>query len=278
MRNRLKSLLTVIVGTLIVAVALDVFLAPADIAPGGVSGISIIIRHLTGLPLGTLIFILNIPIFFWGLLHFGKKFLVSSLFGMFLLSVFTDVFGFLPRITENVLLCAIYGGLLMGFGIGLIFSAGYTTGGTDIVVQILRKKRPNISIGRLVLIIDAFIICAAGIVFGQWEILLYSALSLYISTFIIDIIVEGGDSSKVAYIISDHPKALAEGISNELKRGSTHLHASSFYSNSQKSILLCVVKKYEITKLKTIIKDIDSNAFVILSDAREVLGKGFKSY
>lgn len=278
MRDKIKTFLTVVLGTVISAVALDTFLAPSGIAPGGISGLAIAINHLTGLSLGILIFTLNIPIFIWGFRHFGHRFIISSLIGMFLLSIFTDLFAFLPKITDDMLLSSIYGGALIGLGIGLVFGAGYTTGGTDIAVQILRKKYPSLSVGRLVLIIDAFIICIAGIVFKKWEILLYSAISLYISSFIIDIIVEGGDASKVAYIISEKPRQLAESISSGLGRGTTHLHASSFYSNTEKSVLLCVVKKYEIPRLKSIIKETDNSAFVILSDAREVLGNGFKSY
>lgn len=278
MLSRLKLFLRVILGTTISAVSLNVFLAPLDIAPGGVSGLAIAINHLTRFPLGALIFALNIPIFLWGLKYFGRKFILSSLIGMFFLSFFTDLFTFLPRLTDDVLLSAIYGGVLLGLGVGLVFSAGFTTGGTDIVVQILKDKKPSLSLGRLILIIDAFIIGFAGIVFQKWETLLYSAVSLYISTFIIDLIVEGGDSAKVAYIISECPRQLAAAISSGLKRGTTHLHASSFYTNAEKSVLICVVKNYEITKLKNIIKETDSKAFVILSDSREVLGNGFKNY
>ena len=166
----------------------------------------------------------------------------------------------------------------MGFGIGLVFGKGYTTGGTDILVRILRQRHPSFSIGRLVLIIDAVIICIAGIIFKKWEVLLYSAVSLYISSFIIDVIVEGGDSAKIVYIISEFPERMAKNISKDLERGTTHLHASSFYTNQEKAVLLCVIKKYEIAKLKDIIKETDSSAFVIFSDAREVLGNGFKSY
>lgn len=278
MRSRLKLFSKVIIGTVISAVALDVFLAPHDIAPGGVSGLAIAINHLTNVPLGILIFTINIPIFAWGLKHFGTKFILSSLAGMLLLSIFTDAFATFPRLTHDVLLSAIYGGVLLGLGMGLVFSAGFTTGGTDIVVQILRDKRPSFSLGRLILIIDAFIIGFAGLVFSKWDTLLYSAISLYISTFIIDLIIEGGDSAKAAYIISECPRQLAAAISAKLKRGTTLLHASSFYSDTEKSVLLCVVKSYEITRLKNIIKGTDSNAFVILSDAREVLGNGFKNY
>ncbi len=278
MRTNLKLFSKVVAGTLISAIALNVFLAPMDIAPGGISGLAIAVNHLTNIPLGIIIFSLNIPIFIWAFKHFGASFILTSLSGMVLLSLFVDALDFLPKLTGDILLSAIYGGVLLGLGVGLVFSSGYTTGGTDIIVHILKSKYRRISVGKLLLIIDAFIIAFAGIVFKKWETLLYSAVSLYISAFIIDMIVEGGNSAKIAYIISENPALIASAISAGIGRGTTSLHASSFYSNTEKSVLMCVVKKYEITKLKNIVKNADNLAFVILSDAREVLGNGFENY
>ena len=278
MREKIKALLTVIAGTIFAAIALDVFLAPSDIAPGGLSGLSVVLNHLTRLPIGFLILILNVPVIIWGLMHFNKRYMVCSLIGMFLLSLFVEVFAFLPKITEDILLSAVYGGGLMGLGIGLVFGSGWTTGGTDIVAQILKKKFPAVSVGKFVLIIDTFVIAVAGITFGKWEVLLYSAIALYISSFIIDIIAEGGNAAKVAYIISKHQKEIATAIFQRLDRGTTLLHGWSFYSGEEKTVLLCVVRKYEVPQLKNIIKETDKSAFVIVSDAREVLGNGFNSY
>ncbi len=275
---KIKNILTVILGTVIVAISLDVFLVPANIAPGGISGLSVVLNHLLNIPLGILIFVLNIPIFLLGLRYFDKKFLLYSLGGMLLLSVCTDALVNIPRITEDILLSAVYGGALLGTGIGLVFSSGCTTGGTDIAAQILKKKFPAISVGRFVLIIDAFIIAIAGIVFGNWEVMLYSAISIYISTFIIDIIVEGGDSAKAVYIISDRNADIAEQISLQLVRGTTLLHGSSLYSKEEKEVLLCVVKKHQISTLKNIIKTVAPDAFVIFTDARQVVGRGFDNY
>ncbi len=275
MRTVIKNIFTVILGTISVAIALDAFLAPGNIAPGGISGLSIVINYLINIPLGILIFVLNIPIFLLGLKHFNHKFLLYSLGGMLLLSVFTDLFVNIPRITEDLLLSAIYGGALLGLGIGLVFSVGCTTGGTDIVVQILKKKYPGISVGRFVLIVDAFIVVLAGVIFAKWEVMLYSAIAIYISTILIDIIVEGGDAAKTVYIISDKNADIAQQISLRLVRGTTLLHGSSFYSKESKEVLLCVVKKHQIATLKEIIKQIDPNAFVIFTDARQVVGRGF---
>ncbi len=278
MLSVLKKHLFVLLGTFVIAMALDIFLVPANIAPGGLSGVAIIIHHLTHIPVGISILFLNIPIFLWGLWHFNTGFIFSSLFGMVAMSVFTDLFAFLKPLTEDMLLSAVYGGILLGVGLGTVFWSGSTTGGTDIAAQILKKHFPFISIGRFVLIIDAFIVLLAGLTFRRWEVILYSAISLYVSSSIIDLMVEGIDFAKIAYIISDKPKELSDEISKQLERGSTALHASSHFSGAEKIVLMCVVKKYEIGKLKKIIKAVDPDAFVILSDTREVLGNGFQSH
>ncbi len=278
MRLKAKQFFGVILGTLFMALSLDIFLVPADIAPGGISGFAIIINHLTNAPLGLLILGLNIPIFLWGIRHFTKKFMLFSLFGMGLLSLLTDLLAFLPPITLDKTLCSIFGGALLGLGVGTVFSSNCTTGGTDIAAQILKRKHPHISLGKFVLAIDLFVVALAGVVFGKWEVSLYSAIALFISAYIIDLIIEGGDFAKIAYVITEFPERLSGEISEKLERGTTLLHGSSFYTNSKRPVLMCVMKSHEITKLKILIKEIDQNAFVIVSDAREVLGKGFKNH
>ncbi len=273
-----KKHLTVLLGTFIVSISLDLFLVPADIAPGGLSGVAIILHHLANIPVGLSILFLNIPIFIWALRHFDAQFMFSSLFGMVSLSILTDTFAWIKPVTGDMLLSAVYGGVLMGLGLGIVFISGSTTGGTDIAAQILKKHFPAISVGKFVLIIDAFIVALAGLTFGRWEVILYSAVALYICSYIIDLLVEGIDFAKVAYIISDKPKIISSEIFAHLERGTTALHGSSHYSGAEKTVLMCVVKKYEIGKLKKLIKEIDKDAFVILSDTREVLGNGFKAH
>lgn len=260
------------------AAALDLFLIPADIAPGGVSGLAIILSKFVPLPTGTLILIINIPIFIWGLKNFSRRFVAASLFGMVCLSVMTDALSFLRPLTGDYILSSVYGGAVMGLGTGIVLRAGMTTGGTDIAAQILKKHFPDFSVGRFILIIDAFIIVLAGIVYGKWEVVLYSAAALYVSTKIVDIIVEGVDFAKLVYVVSDCSKEISTEISGRLHHGSTALHGSSDYSGKNKTVLMCVVKKYEISKLKKIIYQTDPNAFVVVSEVREVFGNGFKNY
>jgi len=276
MRTILKRYALTVVGAAIMAISLDLFLVPADIAPGGVSGLAVVINHLTEFPVGLAILALNIPVFILGAKNFSKGFVVVSLFGMISLSLITDAFSFLVPVTRDILLSSVYGGVLMGCGIGIVFRENASTGGTEIVAHVLRKKFPNFSVGRFVLLIDAVIVLLAGIVYHKWEVVLYSAVTLYISSYIIDLIVEGGDFAKVAYVVSDKPKEISDEISMKLEHGTTALKASSMYTGNDKTVLMCVVKKYEIGKLKEIIQATDSNAFVIVSDTREVLGNGFK--
>lgn len=278
MPDTIKKQFTALLGTLLVALSLNLFLIPSDIAPGGLSGVAIILHHIANVPVGLSILFLNIPIFLLSLKYFSKGFIFSSLLGMVALSVMTDSLSWLEPLTKDILLSAVYGGALMGLGLGMVFTSGSTTGGTDIAAQILKQHFPSVSVGKFVLIIDAFIVVIAGLTFGKWEVTLYSTVALYLCTYIIDLIVEGIDFAKVAYIISNHPETISDAISKNLVRGTTALHASSHYSGAEKIVLMCVVKKYQITKLKKIIKEIDPEAFVILSDAREVLGNGFKKH
>ncbi len=273
----LRKYFFVFLGSFVVSLSLNLFLVPANIAPGGLSGVSILINHLTKIPVGISILVLNIPIFLLSLKYFDKGFLISSLFGMVSLSVFTDIFSFFAPVTRDVLLSAIYGGSLMGLGLGIVFWSGATTGGTDIAAQILKKHFPSFSIGRFILIIDVVIVLLAGVTFGRLEVILYSAIALFFCSHVVDLMLEGIDFAKIAYIISDKPEEISFGIYQQLNRGTTALHASSHYTKNEKTVLMCVVKKYEINKLKKIIKLIDSGAFVVLSDAHEVLGNGFKT-
>lgn len=277
MTSFLKKLPITFVGATISAAALDLFLIPSDIAPGGASGLAIVLGHIMHIPVGILIVILNIPVFVLAARRFNLEFVLSSLFGMFSLSVMTEVLSKLEPLTDDLILSSVYGGALLGLGMGTVFRAGTTTGGTDIAAMLLKKSFSGFSVGRFVLLNDAVIVTLAGLVYHRWEVALYSAAALFVSSHVLDLIVEGVDFAKVVYIISDIPASLAREISDSLSRGTTAISGSSIYSGTEKTVLMCVVKKYEIGKLKRIIREADSRAFVIVSDAREVLGNGFKS-
>ncbi len=282
MSKKLLKCAEVPAGAAIMAAALNMFLIPAGIAAGGVSGLAILVSRMLSpicvISVGVLILLINIPVFLWGTAHFERGYILSSLFGMLCLALFTDWLGFIKPITSDMILSAVYGGALLGTGTGIVFRAGATTGGTDIAAQILKKHFPAFSVGRFVLIIDSVVVLLSGAVYGKWENVLYSAAALAVSSYVLDILVEGIDFAKMVFIVSDKPNLISEEISGELEHGSTVLHASSPYSGRSKSVLMCVVKKYEIGRLKKIIRSSDKAAFFIVSDVKEVFGNGFAKF
>lgn len=276
--DKIKKYLVIVLGSAVMGMGLGLFLIPAQIAPGGISGLSTVLHYLTGFPTGVIMLIINIPIFIVGALNFSKKYIFISFFGMLMLSVFIELFSMFMPVTNDVILASVFGGAFSGIGIGLVFRYGATTGGTDIIVMLLKKRFKNMSTGNFVILVDAIIVIFAGIVFKKWETVLYSTLAMIVASYMIDTIVEGIDYAKAVFVISDHSENIAESISNKLFRGTTCLMGFSPYTMNEKNVLLCVVKRYEIAKLKKIIYETDKNAFVIISDAKEVFGRGFADY
>lgn len=276
--KRIINFAAIIAGSAVMGAGLGLFLIPAQIAPGGISGLSTVFHYLTGLPTGFIMLIINIPIFIIGALNFSKKYIGISFFGMIMLSIFIEIFSLIKPITEDVILASVFGGAFSGIGIGLVFRYGATTGGTDIVVMLLKKRFKDMSTGKFVILVDAVIVIFAGIVFRKWETVLYSTIAMIVSSYMIDAIVEGVDYAKAVFVISDETDSIAENVSKILSRGVTCLNGFSPYSRKDKSVLLCVVRRYEISRLKKIIYDVDKDAFVVISEAKEVLGNGFGNY
>jgi Uncharacterized BCR, YitT family COG1284./Uncharacterized protein conserved in bacteria (DUF2179). len=279
-------------GCLVMTFSLNIFLVPFKLAPGGVSGLSTVLYYVLNkaIPVGALMLMFNIPLFLGGLKSNGKWFFLRSIYGTVLLSVFVDVTApladrllndYLVRFdssmaSPDLLLNGIVGGLVMGFGLGMVLKEGATTGGTDLAATILKKVFPRMSIGELLLILDGCVILFATIVFRSVKLGLYAAISLYISSKTIDTYIEGFHFAKSLTIISDRSEEIAKRLLTDVDRGVTGLKGMGMYSRADKTVLLCVVKKQEITKVKDIVKECDPNAFVLLSDVREVLGEGFE--
>ena len=276
--EKLRKYFAIILGSIIMALGLDLFLVPSQIAPGGISGLSTVLHYLTGVPVGVLIFIINIPIFVFGAKNFSRSYVIHSFLGMILLSVFTSFFESFKPITSDIILSSVFGGAFVGAGAGIVFRFGATTGGTDIVVMLLKKRFKGFSTGNFVALVDAVIVLIAGLVFKTWETVLYSTLSLLVSSYMVDTIVEGVDYAKAVFIVSELPDEIAKSISDRLSRGTTCFMGYSPYTHNEKNTLLCVVRRFEISKLKNIIYETDKNAFVIVTDTKEVLGNGFKNY
>jgi uncharacterized membrane-anchored protein YitT (DUF2179 family) len=268
-----KKILLLTIGDALLAFSIMHFLIPAKLATGGVSGVASVIYFLTGWQVGILVFILNIPIFIAGWISYGKNFVMKSLYSTIMLSVFLVVFEFMPIFTYDLLLSSVYGGAIGGLGMGISFWAGGTTGGTDIIAKILNKKTPNISIGNYVLLIDAIIIAATCIVVGDLNAGLYSVIALFINTKVIDTILQGTNFAKMAMIVSDNTSEVISGIHNKLHRGATLLQGERTFSKKNAEVIFCTVANNQLLKLKKLVTSIDENAFIAITDAREVIGR-----
>ena len=269
------NLIGIAIGSLVTAAGLVFFLIPNKIAAGGVSGLATVIYYLVGLPVGFTMLVINIPLFLTSLRKLGLKFGMKTLFGTIMLSVFTD--GLTPIVTPltyDPLLASIYGGLVAGAGLGIVFRFGGTTGGTDLAAQLIHKYL-KVSIGQSLLLIDAMVIVLAAVAFDV-ELALYALIGLFATTKMIDLIQEGVGYAKAALIISDHSDLLGQAIINKLDRGATALHGQGVYSGKEKDVLLVVLSRSEVARIKDIVYSIDPQAFVIVTNVHEVLGEGFK--
>ncbi len=266
----------IVLGSALFAAGFQFFLYPNSIIVGGVSGIAMIVNYLTKLPVGVLTIALNIPLFVIAWRHFGTKFIVSSLVGMLLSSVLVDLFALLNYCpTDDMLLACIIGGAVKGFGLGIIYYAGTTTGGTDIVAKFVRLRFPYINFGTLLMLTDAVIIIVFAAIFKEIEGAMYAVISMFVVSKVIDLVLYGIDNSNVCYIISEKSEQLVQDITDRLHRGVTILEGEGAYSHQNKQVLLCVVKRTQIADIRKIIKNVDENAFFIITDAKNVFGKGF---
>lgn len=273
---RLRNYLGITVGAVITALALDMFLIPNKIAAGGTSGLAIVLHHLFGWPVGMTMLAMDIPLTLISIRFLGTHFGVNTVFGAATLSVATDLLApYAPVLTQDVLLSALYGGVLSGVGLGLVFRFKGTTAGSDLAAALINRFT-GISLGHALLAVDFFVIATAGLVFGSAEISLYALISLVATTKVIDIIQEGLSSAKAFFIMTEHSEAVADALMNELGRGLTFFQGRGAYTSRELEILLCVVSTSEVTRLKDIIYHHDKKAFVIGVDAHEVLGEGFK--
>lgn len=271
-----REYLFILVGCLITAFGLDMFLVPNKIAAGGVSGIATIVYYVAHLPVGIVMLVINVPLFLAGIKKLGMGFGIRSLVGTIFLSLFVDLLApILPVPTKDPLLASIYGGIIVGIGIGIVFRNKGTTGGTDLAAAIVNNYM-RMSVGVVLFVIDASVIVAAGIVFKSAELALYALLTVFLTARVIDIVQEGFGYAKAAVIISEKPAEVAAAILSQLDRGATALHGKGLYTGKEKDVILAVVTRAEISNLKELVHSIDPHAFVILTDVHEVLGEGFK--
>lgn len=274
-----KSYVVITLGSILYALAYNIFYAPNLVAMGGLTGLGQVLNALIPvLPVGTTVFVMNVPLFFLGWKFIGGHLLVSSLYAMtfssFAIDVMDMIYQFPPM---DTMLAAIFGGALLGAGIGLVFAKGATTGGTDLIARLLKLKFAWLPMGTLVLIPDFIVIVLAAIAFGKVESALYGLVSLFITSKVMDMVLYGMDSSKVAYIISDACKEITDAVM-AMDRGATILHGEGAYSGDEKKVLMVAFKQKEIVPLKEKVNEIDPHAFLIVCDAHDVLGEGFRTY
>jgi uncharacterized membrane-anchored protein YitT (DUF2179 family) len=265
-------------GAILYGVSVTIFTAPNNIAPGGITGISTMLHYLFNAPIGTMIFILNIPLFILGLRFIGGSFIIKTITCTALTSVVIDVFTAvnLPVYHGDKLLAAVYGGVLAGTGLALVFLRGATTGGTDIASRLVKIKLKHISMGRMMLIIDFFVIVVAALVFRSVDSALYAMIAIFTASRVIDSILYGSDNGKMAVVISKNNDEIAKAIINDMNRGLTILKGKGFYTGKEREVIMCAVRRPEAARLRTIIKKVDPNAFIIMCDAGEIIGEGFK--
>lgn len=283
----LKQYFVITSGCVVFALGVSLFLDANNIASGGVTGIAIIVNYLigdlTGLHTGVWIIIINVPLFITGAVFFGRNFILSTVYSTVVSSLFVELFNFclerfLP-VTTNMLIASVLGGALFGIGLGLIFRMGSTTGGTDIIVKILRKKFRYIRTGMISMGIDILIVAASAFVYRNFELTCYTILSIVVMALLFDWVLYGGNSAKLVYIITTEEKseAMCKKILNELDLGATFIDGKGAYSGKDKRIVMCAIKNTMYPRLHDVVREVDPNAFTIVTSAKEIYGEGYKN-
>jgi uncharacterized membrane-anchored protein YitT (DUF2179 family) len=273
-RKILQRILLITLGATLMAVGLEIFLVPNNVIDGGITGISIMLSYVTGWKLGIFLFILNIPFFFIGYKQIGKTFALSTLYGILILSIGTTLLHPVPAFTQDILLATVFGGIVLGIGVGIVIRYGGSLDGTEILAILFNKKLP-FSVGEIIMFFNPFILGCAGFVF-TWDRAMYSLIAYFVAYKTIDITITGLDESKSVWIISDNAKQIGDAIMNRLGRGVTYINGEGAYSGDDKKVIFCVINRLEEAKLKEIVTENDDSAFLAVADIAEVRGGRFK--
>ncbi|MDR2530384.1 MAG: YitT family protein [Oscillospiraceae bacterium] len=277
MMRHVSHYVRLLAGSAIYAAGFAFFLYPAHLVSGGVTGVSQIVNIATGFPVGLALIILNIPIFTAGFMKLGVKFMVDSLIATVFISVSIDLLTpYSKLLTHDTLLASIAGGAIDGVGMGIALGTGATTGGTDIIAKLVRRARQDFNIGQILLAINVVIVGTYAVLFNDYERALYAAMAMVVSSHMIDVMIYGFNYGKLVYVISERYEAIGSAITESLKRGATQLDGRGVYSGQERPILMVAIKRGQIIQLKNIVKQIDPQAFVIVTETKEVLGVGFE--
>lgn len=267
------------VGAVLYSVSTTVFLVPNHISPGGLTGVATILNYLIGTPIGGVTLMLNAPLFAWGARQLGAKFLTKTIVATMLLSVFIDISEtFVPTYTGDRFLAALYGGLISGAGLAIVFLRGGSTGGFDIVAKIISLKSPLMSVGRVILGFDFLVVVATAIAYVDVETALYTVVALFIASKTIDAIVYGADRGRLALIVTRRPDEVIAGLFSVVGRGATQIHAMGGYGKAECSVIVCAIRLNEAAKLKKAVRTVDEHAFVVMTATTDILGEGFTPF
>ena len=276
-KHKVKSYSMITLAAVAYAAGISLFLDPNNLAPGGVTGIAILVNRLIGIPTGTLILLLNVPLLLLGIWKFGWKFICSTFYAIFIVSVATDVLAPIGALTKEPILAAAAGGALSAAALGFVFRAGATTGGMDIVIKVLRLKYPHMKTSSLFLITDVCIASCSGLVFGNVDVVLYALVAVFVMSYVMDLVLYGKDEANLLYIISDRPEDISQRILGEIDVGVTFLPGRGAYSSQNKKVIMCVTKKQQAPGIEVIVKEEDPRAFMIITSASEIYGEGYKN-
>lgn len=275
-RRVIIEILGTILGSFIMAIGVALFLLPNQLSSGGVAGIATITYYLFNIPMGTMMVLINVPLFLVSIFKMGKYFFVKSMIGTITLSIFIDFLDKFNALTEDRFLACVYGGIILGIGTAILLKVNSSTGGSDLVSYVAKKYKPTVQAGNIIVIIDIMIVTLNMIFFNEIEIGLYSAIAIYLMGKIIDILFEGIDFTKLMIIVSDKSEEISKEIEEKIERGVTGLYGKGMYTNKEKLVLMCAAPRREVARIKMMARKIDPRSFIIITNSREVVGQGFE--
>ena len=271
------DLLLMAVGSFLYALSITVIIDANMLSAGGVTGISTLVHRFTGIPTGLLVFVINIPIIILGFVKLGKRFIVKTAIATAMVSLSLEITeNYLPTYETDNILAAIFGGMVMGLGLSFVFMRGGTTGGVDIIAKVINRRFRHLTVGRVLLVMDGAVILITAIVFRNIETALYSVIAMFVSSKVMDTVLYGSDRGKIIYIVTDNPEEISKAIIERVARGVTMLKAKGAYTGNEKEMLMCTVRLNEVSAVYSVVNEFDKNAFVVVGEAGEILGEGFK--
>lgn len=279
-KNNIKNIIFDIIGTIIgafiMAIGVSLFLLPNQLSSGGIAGIATITYYLFNIPMGTMILIINVPLFLLSIYKIGKMFFIKSLIGTVSLSVFIDILDRIEPLTHDRFLACVYGGIIIGLGTAIILKVNSSTGGTDLISYVAKEYKPTMRSSNVIMILDTIIVILNIVFFREIEIGLYSAIAIYLMGKIIDIVFEGTYFTKLILIVSEQNEEIAKEIEEKIQRGATGLYGKGMYTNKEKLVLMCAASRRDVARIKIIARKLDHSSFIIITNSREVVGLGFK--